>query len=394
MKTLKITILILCALIIPKILFGQTGNQIFCGEKHFIHSEIIGADKEYWVYLPVNYNKSSERYPVLYITDGDEHFYLASGISQFMSSQYIIPEFIVVAIFHKDRNHDLTPSHCLTNLNGIESDASKVSGGGEKLLQFIEKELIVEIESKYRTAPYRILSGHSLGGLFSIYSYLYRNDLFNAFIAMDPAITWDNNFCERTLKSLANPSSSLKSKLYISCAHNAPQGKPDKGPFRKSQESFYKELKTKQVTNSKLEYFEDEKHLTVPYRSLYAGLLYFFSDYYIFNNPQFKEEVPFIQEHYKQASKEYGMAFNPPEGLIEMLGNYFLLDKNEYSKAIEFFKVNILNFPSSPKAFANLARAYKGSGNVNDAIINIKKSLELDPGNSDNQKMLMELERP
>jgi len=181
MRYLKINILIISILILYQFTIGQTNNKIVTGEKHIIHSEIIGEDKEYWIHLPIDYDNSSDKYPVLYITDGDEHFFLASGLTEFMSSQFIIPEFIVVAIFHKDRNHDLTPTHCLTDINGFKSDAAKISGGGEKLLQFIEKELIAEIDKKYRTYSYRVLAGHSLGGLFCMYAYVNRSDLFKGF---------------------------------------------------------------------------------------------------------------------------------------------------------------------------------------------------------------------
>lgn len=392
MGNLKIKILVISILIFSKILSGQPNGKIVIGEKHIIHSEIMGEDKEYWIHLPMNYDKGLSKYPVLYITDGDEHFFLASGITEFMSSQYVIPELIVVAIFHKDRNSDLTPTHCIKDNDGFKSDALKVSGGGEKLLQFIEKELIVEVENKYRTGPYRILAGHSLGGLFSVFAYLNRNQLFNAFIAMDPALTWDNYLCERTLKTLTYQSPDLKNKLYISSAHNAPYGKRDKSPFRLSQDSFYKLLKAKQGSNSKHDYFENQNHLTVPYQSLYAGLSYIFSGFYILDDPQFVLEVPFIQDHYKRESNFYGIEFKPSERLVEMFGKYFLFDKNDYNKSIAFFKFNTINYPSSYKAFEYLAKAYKASGNVKDAILNLKKGLELSPENNDIQEILIELE--
>jgi predicted alpha/beta superfamily hydrolase len=306
--------------------------------------------------------------------------------------EFIIPKFIVVAILHKDRNRDLTPTHCLTDINGFNSDAAKVSGGGEKLLQFIEKELIVEIENKYRAASYRILAGHSLGGLFCVYAYVNSSDLFKGFISMDPVLNWDNFVCERMLKLLPDQAQNFKNKLYMSSAHNAPEGKPDKGPFRMSQLSFNKALKAKAVSNAKLELFEEEVHLTVPYRSLYSGLSYIFPDYYIFKNPRFVEGIPFIQEHYKKMSDLYGMSFTPPEFLIEMLGKYFLFDKNEYNTSIEFFKLNTVNYPTSYNAFEYLAKAYKASGDLNNAILNFKKSLQLNPNNSDVQKLLNELE--
>lgn len=392
MKTLKFKLLLVSILFSSKMLFSQTDNNLFWGEKNLIYSEILEDDREFWVHLPMDYEKGQNIYPVLYITDGDEHFFLASGLTEFMGSQFIIPEFIIVSIFHKDRNHDLTPTHCLNDINGFQSEAAKVSGGGEKLLQFIEKELIVKIENKYRVSSYRILAGHSLGGLFCTYAYLTRSNLFNGFISMDPALNWDNYVCEQILKSLPGDAQNFKNKLYISSAHNAPEGKRDKGPFRKSQLSFTKELKNKGVKNTKFEVFEKETHMTVPYRSLYSGLIFIFPDYYIFKNPGFSPEIPFIEEFYKNLSDLYAMNITPPEYLIEMIGKHYLFENTDYPKAIDFFKLNTINYPDSYKAFDFLAKAYKASGDIDNAILNFKKSLKLNPNNNDTQKILFELE--
>lgn len=392
MKTFKLGLLTVCMLCFSKMLFTQTDNQLFFGEKNQIHSEILGEKRKYWVHLPMNYEKGTNDYPVLYITDGAEHFFLVSGLIEFMSSQFMIPEFIVVTIFHKDRNHDLTPTHSSTDINGFQSKAAEVSGGGEKLLQFIEKELITEIETKYRASSYRVLTGHSLGGLFCTYAYLTRSDLFKGFIVMDPALNWDSYVCERTLMSLPDKARNFKNKLYISSAHNAPEGKPDKGPLRTSQLSFTKALKKKGVTNIKFEVFEKEMHLTVPYRSLYAGLTFIFSDYYIFKSSAFAEEISFIQQFYNNLSEAYGMQITPPENLIEMMGKYFLFEKGDFAKAVAFFSLNTTNYPNSFKAFEYLAKAYQASGDPDNAIINFKKSLALNPDNADIQKLLLELE--
>lgn len=392
MKSILFPLIFISLLPTSKLLFAQSAEQLVLGEKNRIHSELLGDDREYWVHLPVNYEKSADEYPVLFITDGEEHFYLASGLVEFMSSQFMIPEFIVIAVFHKDRNHDLTPTHCLTDINGFESDAAKISGGGEKLLQFMELELIPQIESEYRASSYRVLAGHSLGGLLCVYAYLNYSDLFKGFISIDPALNWDDFVCERTLKSLPDQADIFGNKLYMSSAHNAPEGKPDKGPFRRSQLSFTQELKKKGAENFKFEIFEDEIHLTVPYRSLYQGLKYIFSDYYIFKSPEFSEDLSFIKEYYRNISKEFGMKVPPPENLIEMLGKYFLFDKNEYARATEFFTLNTVNYPNSSRAFEFLAKANQASGNTGQAILNYKKSLELNPGNEDVRKVLSELE--
>lgn len=373
------------------VLFGQIDNRLFFGEKKVIYSEILGGERQYWVHLPTDYESSSVNYPVLFITDGDEHFFLASGISEFMSSQFIVPEFIVVAIFHPNRNHDLTPTHSSTFLNGIENEAAKASGGGVDFLHFIEKELIKQLEHDYRTSPFRLLAGHSLGGLFCTYAYLTRNNLFNGFIAMDPALNWDNNVCEKMLDTINVNAMDFNNKLYISSAHNAPKGKSDKGPLRTSQVSIVKALDKKNI-NCKFEVFEQESHLTVPYRSIYAGLSYFFPDYYIFHDPNFREDIQFVLEFYENLSKRYKIQIVPPENLVEMLGKYFLFDKNEFDKAIGFLKLNTINYPESYKSFNYLAKAYTSSGDRENAILCYKKALALNPDDTEIQKKLLQLE--
>lgn len=391
MRLQKINFTAIIILLCQFVAFGQDSPRITSGEKHNIHSEIIGADKEYWVHLPLNYDSSNQRYPVLYITDGDEHFALASGTADFMSSQYLIPELIVVSIFHKDRNHDLTPTHSKVDLNGFESNAAKVSGGGEKLLDFIENELIPEIEGNYRTGPHRIFSGHSLGGLLSVYAYLTRNELFNTFIAMDPALTWDSNLCERLLKNSGYTASDLSHPLYLSSAHNAPYNKPDKSPFRLSQNAFFKVLKQKQISNVEHEYFEMNNHLTVPYPSFYKGLAFAFNGFYILDDPEFDLDLSLIEAFYEKQSKKYGIAFKPSERLIEMFGKYFLFDLNEYDKSIEFFSYNTTIYPQSSRAFEYLAQACMLAGKNDEAIQHYKKALDLDPGNEEIQSLLKKL---
>ena len=58
------------------------------------------------------------------------------------------------------------------------------SGGADKFLDFIEKEVMPLVESKYRVQPYRVFAGHSFGGLLAIHAFSTRPELFNAYIAV------------------------------------------------------------------------------------------------------------------------------------------------------------------------------------------------------------------
>jgi predicted alpha/beta superfamily hydrolase len=103
-----------------------------------------------------------------------------------------MPPLIVVAIANTDRNRDLTPSHAgVPHSDGTVAPVP-TSGGADKFLDFIQTELVPEIEKRYAIHPYRIFTGHSLGGLFAIHALINRPELFNACIATSPSLWWDN----------------------------------------------------------------------------------------------------------------------------------------------------------------------------------------------------------
>src|SRR5215207_5897704 len=56
----------------------------------------------------------------------------------------------------------------------------------------MKEELMPYIGSRYRTAPFTILSGHSLGGLLALHCLVHHPDYFNAYISISPSLQWDN----------------------------------------------------------------------------------------------------------------------------------------------------------------------------------------------------------
>ncbi len=150
------------------------------GENHTITSEVLGEDRPYMVYLPDGCKDGGPKAPcpVLYILDGSAHFHYGSGMLARMSGNAQIPEMIMVAIPNTaDRIHDLTPTHTTIGFDGEETPGPSTSGGGDAFLDFLEKELIPEVEARYQPMPYRVFSGHSLGGLMALHSLIDRPDL-------------------------------------------------------------------------------------------------------------------------------------------------------------------------------------------------------------------------
>ena len=137
---------------------AQNDNKIAIGKIDTVYSGILGEKRKIWIYTPgmtSGKHDPNQRYPVLYLLDGDAHFLSVVGIVQQLSQangNAVLPEMIVVGITNTDRTRDLTPTHVTSDLPAMDSNFSKTSGGGRNFMAFIEKELMPHIDSVYPTA--------------------------------------------------------------------------------------------------------------------------------------------------------------------------------------------------------------------------------------------------
>src|SRR6185503_91943 len=144
-----------------------------------IESKILGETREISVVFPVSYLKSgaSRRYPVAIVLDGEANVPLAAATTGQLAANGQIPEMIVLAIPNTDRLRDLTPP-------GISVSGSSREEGGDRFLDFIEKELLPAADRQFRGGEPRILIGHSSGGILTTYAAATRST-YRAVIAID-----------------------------------------------------------------------------------------------------------------------------------------------------------------------------------------------------------------
>jgi len=375
----------------------EKDRAIKIGEIHALHSKVLNEERPYWVYLPASYNRktqSPEAYPVLYLLDGDALFHTATGLVEFMSrnGNDQIPELIVVAIPSTNRNRDFTPTHSLINQLGKESTSLASSGGGDAFLRFLQEELVPLIDASYRTLPYRILAGHSLGGLFAIHAFLSAPATFQGILAIDPSLWWDNQIVVRKEKEFLAGAGRLRNGVFISAA-NTPQIGTFNNPKLNEETvrtfAHLLELNSRGV-RSKLKYFEAEDHGSVPLLSLYDGLLFIFDGY----KPvwaSFLEAPSSITSHFKQVSERIGVELLPPEQLVDSMGHSLLYELREVEKAIGLFKLNVSLYPKSFNAYDSLAESYLVKGDKALAISSYETSLELNPQNQKAKDQLQKL---
>lgn len=368
-------------------------DPVTIGGRFSLDSTVLGEERSYWVHLPGSYEQGTQSYPVLYLLDGDAYFHSASGVVQFMSATQI-PEMIVVAIPNTNRTRDLTPTHTKLGFDGKETEFLAPSGGGDAFLRFLREELFMKIESTYRTAPYRVLVGHSFGGLIAVHAFLNVPDMFQAYIAIDPSLWWDGEKLVDAAKDRIDASADIHRSIYISLANNPA---PEPGTAKRMElagRRFGMILESSASPNlrSELQYFDDEDHGSVPLISLYRGLLFTFEGFK--PPPSMLMENPIaIRNHFQNVSDRLGLIILPPESLVNDWG-YFLLGKEDVEGAIELFRLNVENYPQSSNVYDSLGEAYMVNGDTTRSIESYQKSLELDPENTNATAKLEELRAP
>ena len=333
--------------------WGQEYSQdISIGKGVIFQSKVLGMARPMMIALPARYAQENTRYPVLYVLDGRAHFLHAVATTRFLAQNGRMPAMIVVAIPNvaPGRDHDFTPTH---------EKERKVSGGAEKFLEYMRTELFPYIENKYRTTSYRVLFGHSLGGMFSLYTLYSHPDMFHSHIAASPYVMYDNN---HVLKLISGKErcSFLKERMLFMSLGNEPAYK--KGLNR------LKMLIKKNAPRSfewKLIQMIGEGHGSVTLKSLYAGLSFVFSDYPLPENIA-NGGVKAIKKHYAHINRRYKSEMAIPEVQVNLLG-YRLIGKKKYDKAIEMLKFNVELYPESPNVYDSLGDAFSARGDFEAA---------------------------
>ncbi len=151
----------------------------------------LGRTRRIWLYLPLNYATSKERYPVLYLHDGQnlfDAFYSFTdewGVDETLDemAQTGGPQVIVVGIEHggEERINELTPY----------KNPEYGGGDGQKYLQFIVQDLKPYIDAHFRTKTepeHTGIGGSSLGGLISLYAAAHYPQVFGKAMVMSPSL--------------------------------------------------------------------------------------------------------------------------------------------------------------------------------------------------------------
>ncbi|MBW2368338.1 MAG: alpha/beta hydrolase [Deltaproteobacteria bacterium] len=179
-------------------------NGLFAAEYFDLESQAVGETFRIFVAKPM-VMEPDNKYPAIYILDGNGMFASVMEMQRLMSMGNEIPPAFVVGVGYAvedgftatmdKRYRDYTPT-----VGGEVEAASKVKfdstydiqpGGGAAFLKFLREELKGVLESAYPLDPDdTAIGGASLGGLFLSWVLLTRPEAFHRYIICSPSIWW------------------------------------------------------------------------------------------------------------------------------------------------------------------------------------------------------------
>lgn len=361
----------------------EMGQPINIGYETSIESKVLGETRPLLIHLPNGYENSEKPYPVIYLLDGSGHFHHTTGTMRFLARSNRMPEMIIIGIPNTDdRTRDLTPP-----LKG-DNAQFPTAGGADNMLKFIESELIPFVNQHYRTNAYKLLIGHSFGGLFAVHAMVNHPGLFDAHLAISPSMWWDNQTLVEQAEQFLDENPEHETRLYMTMGN---EGGTMLGGAWKLAAALEEKAKSDKFF-WEFHVMNSEDHGSVVHRSTYNGLEALFKDWRLEDVFELYQQggIKAIQAHYENVKEVYDIEGKPSENMMNSLG-YRLLGSGQVDAAIEVFTQNVQDYPKSFNVYDSLGEGYKVKGEKEKAIKNYKRSMELNPGNSNGIKMLAEL---
>lgn len=328
-----------------------------------VPSKLLCEVRHVFISKPLGYDNSDEEYFVVYVLDGESSIDYTKAVTE-MLYQSGFPKILVVAIPNTFRNRDLT--------HAAGQDAED-GGGAANFLQFIKQELIPTIESKYRVHPYRVLIGHSFGGLFATYAMTQETELFDAMVAISPSVFFDDASMMKKVDQLFTNKKPHLPDFYFAMGDE----RGEEGNGIKAMNQFFKKSAPKNLA-WKFDYFPRESHTTVPLKATLDGLRFVFRDFLV-SHELLNKNVTALEKYYDKASIKFRKKILVPQrSLMNMADLQWTSGRR--MEAIETAKYYAETYPNAIIARDYLSDYYLREGKIDLAIAEVKNMLEIIPG--------------
>lgn len=233
----------------------ESGTPIVIGTNHFIESKNLGETRQIQVALPPGYEESDQKYPVLYVLDGQQYFAHAVSLSSTFRHFGVTPEFIIVGI------HTPYPQRY-----------RQFSAGKESFMSFLEEEVMTFVDSAFRTKNESLIFGWQYAGSLGFEILLSKPGLFNSYLLASP-------FPLESRVDALDGISDLDNNLYFAVS-------PYEYQVNHGTNKLDSLLSAKTIDGLEWKYieFSEEEHRSTAYTMLYHGLrahFQYFPEYHV-----------------------------------------------------------------------------------------------------------------
>ena len=224
--SLAITTISLTTLLSPSANAGTAESKSFSrlGVSSYTYSsDVLARDYVIDVILPPGFNPadSGTTYPVIYILDGYVQFPMV-GFNLYQEQlpgddgTSKIPRAIIVGIEQPITSYDWRVRALDMTPTEVEKNGSLIGGGANNFLTFLNTELKPFINATYSGDENdQTLLGHSLGGLFALYTMFSQPDSFNRYVIGSPTTWWDNDYIFTQEEIYAATNYDLNKNVYL-----------------------------------------------------------------------------------------------------------------------------------------------------------------------------------
>lgn len=186
-------------------------------ELHVLHSNLMQRDYRIYIALPADYATSKVNYPVLYLLDAQSSFATVTEYTRRLSFYKELPQIIVVGVGYTIDSPDDIVLLRARDLTPTDPSGKGQFGWADRFLSFMTDEVIPLVETNYRADKQnRAIVGHSLGGLFGLYTLFTKPETFQRYVVSSPSLWWDQRFMFSYEASFAKTRTELNARVYMS----------------------------------------------------------------------------------------------------------------------------------------------------------------------------------
>lgn len=375
------SIVFLAALLCSGLAAGQAGQQetdIVIAKRLTLPSKIFNRDIPLSIALPPGYEAGAAKYPVLYDLNAFAIFTHDVGAVEFLSGLSCMPRMIVVGLPMLPADYVPTPYE----------DRDGTPKATDLSLKFFREELMPFIDGKYRTCGYNVLSGHSVGGLFTMYALFTQPDLFSAAIASSPWFQAQDQYWLKHVDQMFQADSLAHKSLFMTV------GKRERDLTKSTFTELEKWMKAKDLKGLtwKSVWFDDVDHMSMLGKSLYDGLVFTFDGWQIPFDLLWSADVPAIEAYADKVRARFGglLDYQVPEDLLADWASRLTANKS-YDQAAALLGLSAKLYPHSWRNYFSLGDIYAAKGDKGSAAKNYELAVQKNPGRTEPEKILLQV---